>query len=213
VDSGCLPQFEEALSGGANVNAKDENRVPLLLHAVAKGRRIMVQMLLAAGADPNLADWSGNTSVFRILSRPSPYRREDLTGILANQVAILDVLLAAKADINARRMTDKQTVLFDAARFNADDGSAGYWIKALIARGSEVGIRDQRGQTALMHAVLHVRPEVLAETLPILIAAGADVNVKDSAGKTPLQYVQKRAKRGQDFSEVTQLLIAAGAKL
>ncbi|HEX8139613.1 MAG TPA: ankyrin repeat domain-containing protein [Pyrinomonadaceae bacterium] len=212
VESGCLPKVEQALSNGADANARDDSGTPVLARAVAAGRRDVVQALLRAGAGPNATNAAGGSALLSILSRPSVYRAEDLPGILAKQLEILDDLLAAGADLEASDQSGR-TVLLEVARMNYDDGSPAVLLRGLIERGANVSARDGEGRTALMLAVLNTHPKVSLQALQILLAAGSDVNARDSSGKTALWYALERADTyGQrEWGQCLSMLTSAWA--
>jgi hypothetical protein len=83
-------------------------------------------------------------------------------------------------------------------------------IRALLARGAKVNIRDREGQTVLAFAIDTVPDHALALIIArILIAAGADVNLKANDEAVPLQLAvyEFEDKRG----ELVRLLLTAGA--
>jgi ankyrin repeat protein len=83
-------------------------------------------------------------------------------------------------------------------------------IRAMLARGAKVNIRDREGQTALVFAIDTVPERALVLTIArMLIAAGADVNLKANDEAVPLQLAvyEFEDKRG----ELVRLLLAAGA--
>jgi ankyrin repeat protein len=74
-------------------------------------------------------------------------------------------------NVNNKKYSDGMTALMlDARNGNLDA------IKALIATGADVDIKDDFGMTALMHAALNGQ----LDTVKLLIAEGADTNIKDS---------------------------------
>jgi Ankyrin repeats (3 copies) len=169
-------------------------------------------LLLIAALSQVASAQTEDTAVFRVLSRPSVYKAEELTGILEKQLAILDELLAAGANLEASDQAGR-TLLLEAARMNYDDGSPALLLKALIERGADVWARDGEGHTAIMLAVLNTHPKVNVETLPLLLAAGCDVNARDKAGKTAMDYARQRADTygEQEWRASLGLLASAGA--
>ncbi len=90
----------------------------------------------------------------------------------SNQAELVDALIAAGADINAR---DKRgaTPLFRAAGTGCSA-----CVARLLAAGADVSALDLRGRN-----VLHTAN---AETLPALLKAGASPLVRDTNGNLPL---------------------------
>jgi hypothetical protein len=182
------------------------------MDAVAAGHRGVTQALLRAGADPNASVGETGPPAFRFSSRPTAYYAADLPRILANQLAILDDLVAAGASIEARNGQGR-TLLLEVARMNYDDGSPSVLLSGLIERGADVSSRDREGRTAVILAVMHTLPKVNLKTLPVLLAAGADVNARDASGKTAADYARERADGFQrdEWQGVLRLLADAGA--
>ena len=58
----------------------------------------------------------------------------------------------------------------------------------LIAKGTDVNAKSNRGYTPLHEASKNEKTEILE----LLIAKGADVNAKDDDGDTPLDYAHRR---------------------
>lgn len=76
-------------------------------------------------------------------------------------------------------------------------------IARLIADGDDIG-RDRYGQTALMHAALHGRDEVLR----ILLLNGASMDVTAKYGLSPLMLAVIN-----HHTEIARQLVDAGADL
>jgi ankyrin repeat protein len=76
-------------------------------------------------------------------------------------------------------------------------------VKRLLAKGADVGEKDQDGATALMWAAYHGYPEITK----ILIKAGADVGEKDQDGITALM-----GAADQGHTEIVDLLKRFGAR-
>ena len=73
----------------------------------------------------------------------------------------------------------------------------------LIAKGTDVNAKSNRGYTPLHEASKNEKTEILE----LLIAKGADVNAKDDDGDTPLDYAHRRK-----YTEVAALLRKHGGK-
>jgi ankyrin repeat protein len=137
VSSGDPAMVELALKHDGNVNAKTSEGTPLLADAAGSyvnddavnaakfDSAKVVELLVAAGANPNSRDADGKTPIFE-----------------ASDAAVASALLRKGADPNARD-NDGQTALFD--RYFDEPKSA------LLAAGADVNARDKAGRTALFY--------------------------------------------------------------
>ena len=91
--------------------------------------------------------------------------------------AVAELLLANKADINAR--DDFEHTPLYAAAYNGNQDV----VALLIAQGAEVTVRDRQGWTPLHAAIFRGYKGVVEQ----LLVAKADVNAADKQGQTPLQ--------------------------
>ena len=117
----------------------------------------VVRRCIEAGADVNASGHLG--------MRPLHH------AVWAGNAGMVEVLLAAGADVNARDWAGA-TALWDASRPEV--------ISILVGAGVEVDAADHWGRTAL-----HVRWWDTGR-VEALVAAGADVNARDAMGNTPL---------------------------
>jgi cytohesin len=67
VIHGHVATAEMLVKAGADVNAQEEDEIPLLLQAVYSGRKEMVEFLLARRADANARDYDADTALFEAL--------------------------------------------------------------------------------------------------------------------------------------------------
>lgn len=111
------------------------------------------------------------------------------------QIAALIVALLSPALVGA---TDLETSLLAAARGGNRDA-----VKALVVRGVDLEVRDERGAGALHLASAYGHVDVVEA----LIAAGAEVNAIGPIGNTALHYAAQ-----EGFGEIAALLVAAGAR-
>lgn len=190
---------------GLNVNALDAaGRTPLyyatrgeaIFSAFFGGmpsfneRTTSVDLLLEAGANPNLADHRGWTPLH--------------VAAFANQERLVKALLAKKANVNARTETG-MTPLHLACRkgFVGKEELTSAALMLLpdemladLAESDLQGIAD--GLSVLFGS------SVKADAVGLLVKAGADLRAKDAAGRTPLGVALQSG-----FTEAQQALLAA----
>ncbi|MGN0820935.1 MAG: ankyrin repeat domain-containing protein [Akkermansia sp.] len=161
-------------------------RTPLMM-AVRRGAVEEVKALLAAGADPNAANWRKDTPLMHACQH--------------GYVEIVRMLLEAGADVNARD-EDGWTALMGECVSKANSGTR--IIEMLLERGADVTPTDNHyGHHALTYAAMSDK----AGHVALLIKAGADVNSRTVwFGETPLL----RALQCKASPEVIRLLLAAG---
>ena len=75
-------------------------------------------------------------------------------------------------------------------------------VELLIAKGADVNMRDDSGQTPLLNATSGGHKEIIE----LFIAEGADVNAKGYDGMTPLHVAALYGRK-----EIAELFIAKGA--
>jgi len=113
-------------------------------------------------------------------SLPSAFQAID-----SGDAARLKSLLKAGVDANTVRWCSSSTAyrgrsLLDHAVARGQVGC----VKALLAAGAGLSVRDDAGWTPLHRTCC--REEADPEVINALIAAGADVNARDKMGRTPL---------------------------
>jgi ankyrin repeat protein len=98
-----------------------------------------------------------------------------LSTLSGSDVGRLEALLAAGADPNCVVSESGRTLLMAA--------QSRPMIRLLLEHGADPGVRDNRGATALHHAVTcHEAMEII----PLLLEKGADIDSADDAGFTAL---------------------------
>ncbi len=189
----------------AEVNAKDENDETPVHHALFEGRKQVVDLLLAAGADINLyeAAYMGHAEKVRhLIDAGADISAKDAENDTPLYLAILgghadaaEVLLDNGANAN-ERLTEHdirdETLLHRAAQFDFEDVA-----RTLIAHGADIHARDGSGNTPL-HAAAYCGSVAVAR---MLLAHGADPNARSIDDKAPLDYAQEAG-----FADVAQLL-------
>jgi uncharacterized protein len=184
-----------------------------LIIAVANDRADEVKRLLARGLDPNSVDPNGDPLLF--IAARAGYR------------ATVDVLLAAKANVNAKNRFGDTPLM--AAALNghlevvrklrtqgadieprgwtpliyAATGGHDVVVAYLLDQGANVNAQSPNGTTALMMAVREGR----ASTFDLLMRRGADIQHRNENGASALDW----AKRSNETA-MAEKLRRAGAK-
>jgi ankyrin repeat protein len=182
--------------------------------AAMRGDREAVRAALARKADVNIAQVDGTTALhwaverddieladvlIRAGARPGAVTREGVTPLqlaaINGSAPMIDRLLKAGADANARLTPSGDTALMLAARTGKVDA-----LRTLVEAGADLNAKETwGGTTPLMWAV----SEGHAAAASMLIAAGADVNARS-------HYVA--AANGRGFEGRTPLANSADAK-
>ena len=157
--NGDIEAVKQYLAAGADVNAKNENRLTPLHLAGFKGHKEIAELLIAKGADVNAKDEGGYTPL-------------DRAG-LSKQTEITDLLHKHSGISGA---ADSVQVATSVGNIEA--------VKQHLTDGVDINARDSNQMTPLFHAVGN---EKMAVT-EFLIKEGAEINTYDNQWKTPLDY-------------------------
>jgi Ankyrin repeats (3 copies) len=144
------------LSMGAKVDLEQKGQFQglspsgtALAIAASSGRLEICKSLLAAGADVNKKNQHGMTPFLVALGR--------------GDIQCASTMLDYGADVNARDALG-QTPLMLLRQFDTNDPTAHHVLDELLAKGADVTVTDDKGQTAEDWALLYHRQE-LAERL------------------------------------------------
>ena len=184
IDSVCNKDtggVEVALKAGANPNTKYRGSV-ILCEAVDYSNYEITSILVDSGADVNGHDWNGRPVLMRaqtpemaklLIQSGADVNDAMGTTVLGHfaergKLDIVDVLLAAGADVNYRPK------YLPSALMCACEGNKPESVRALIAAGADVNCMTESGKTALSVAAFHNNPEVYN----LLISSGAKLSGK-----------------------------------
>lgn len=206
---------------GEDEVVRDPSRDLELVAAAGTGQLEEVKRLLREGASVDARDPVGNTAL--------------LAAVLANHLAVAEVLIEAGSDVNEpdrRRQSafliatsevgdDARLVelmLEHGADVEARDGYDGTGLIRAAERGyvqivrrlleSDVDVDhvNRLGWTALLEAVLLGDGGAAhTEVVRLLVEAGADAGIADRDGRTPLDHA-----RAKGYREIVTILEAAG---
>jgi uncharacterized protein len=152
----------------------------------------LVRIMLARGANPNLTlkapvlERIHNDGDTNLGDGATPLMRAAKDA----DVPVMQALLAAGADVNARTKVGKTPLMFAASRLGGFRGTPnrGAEQDALAAialcldRGAAIDATDQNGQTALHLSVAQAEDSIVR----LLADKGANLQAKDKQGRTPL---------------------------
>lgn len=183
IVDGDQERFELLLAQGIDPNAKTITTTPLIGAAAYFGREMMLEALLAKGADFRIVDGEGWTVLHY--------------AALGGHPRIVGRMIALGLNADARIRSDGMTPLAMAAVRGHDEV-----VQLLLAHHADVNIPDLGGNTPLLHAAMRGR----TATVRLLIARGADVNIASRPGWTPLM-----AAAWEGHEDTVKLLLKHGA--
>ena len=181
---------------GVNVDDQNKENVTALMFACMNGNEDTIKILLNAGADPNLEDVDGNTSLYYAVC-----------GAVNAESIGIDLILETKACSHISN-ANYDTCLCESARVDCcRDMIQGIecnkeMLQAIIDHGADVNATNKQHVTALMKSC----QEGNADAINILLKAGADPDIVDCEGATALLLACETAQK-----ESVDVLLRAGA--
>ncbi|MBI4424587.1 MAG: ankyrin repeat domain-containing protein [Elusimicrobia bacterium] len=163
--------IDKGSSLGVEVDFGMARATPLHIAIQSSSPAVLTSFLLARGADPNARGVFGRTPL--IAAAASQYYG-------ATQLAVVEALLNAGADIDACDETGR-TALMWAAMANLPVAVS------LLVRGADTDHADKDGETALMYAVREWNPGVVIA----LLDRRVDQEKRNAAGRTALDIARE----------------------
>ena len=191
-----LRLVRDYLARGLDVNAPTALGERPIVYASRTLRAEAVDLLLSAGADPNLPNGAPNREQDSALHGVSRHGGQ-VTPVIDAGVRIVKALLAKGADPRARNR-ERGTPLQYAAAQRPELATL------LIEAGADVRAADATGRTPL-HAAAQGGQLALAK---LLLDRGADVNAEEGGGLTPLLIA-----RDQKHRDMEQLIASRGGRV
>jgi ankyrin repeat protein len=204
VREGNLESIKALIAAGADVNAKSELGMTVLMRAATFGKVDVVKALIAAGANVNAKDNDGQTALMRA-AYDELVGHEDSDG-----ADCIEALIAAGVNVNEKDNRSETALMRAAHGGNADS------VRALIAAGADVNAKKENGDLVLITAACSAKGAF--DKVRALITAGADVNTRDSSGNTALalsghkevtallrQHALERSSRTEAESKVRKM--------
>lgn len=163
IQRGDIDQVERHIYWGTDINTPfPSGRYPLH-EAAVKGRIILLDMLIDAGARVDVKDGTGRSAL-------------DLA-ILNGRIQAAWVLIRADAQ------HDPSQLLLLAAKRDVEDRDVVAFLKEL---GADMNATDENGDTALLIAISRNNNRLVNH----LVEHGVDVNLPNREGRSPLRVAQ-----------------------
>lgn len=212
---GRLDAAQVLLAAGADVNAKNNFGETALMWSSRHGHLEIVRILLAAKADANAKDKDGNTALMWVpqYGRPAARSREqkDLSfqeesNTYHRQLEIVQALLAANADVNAKTQHLSTKAMWEASLRNHEEISTSLALQRKHECDAMANVDSTEQMTDGSTALMWASSEGHLEIVRALLAAGADVNAERRDGLTALIFASTNG-----YFEIVQDLLTAGA--
>jgi uncharacterized protein len=170
IEAGDGPVVRSLLEAGASPEVSGgANSIPALHIAVGRGRVDLVNLLIAAGANPNRRDVTGLTPMMLAACRG------DLDAV--------ELLLKSGADVNARDFNGTTSLMLAQGHDLV--------VEALLRAGADVNAKSEgQGLTALMYAC----DSGNIKCVRLCLDAGADVDQKDHRDWSAIEFARHRKK-------------------
>lgn len=185
---GNIEAIDMLIRYGSDINNRSQEQRAPLMYGIQSENVATVETLLFHKADPNIIDTNGTTPLMNGLTLQNVY----------NRLAITDLLIHAKANINHKDFSNTNSFYY-ALKINDAD-----LIDFLLEYHYKPNEQIQIG----LRPVHIVAEEKNSAIMDILLKHRANPNIKDFNGKTPLIIV---ASKQDQKNDIARLLIDAKA--
>ena len=182
----CTEVFQAVLSHGVDVNATNKKNKTALVIACHKGNTDAINILLNAGADPNIPDCKGATCIHHAV-------------IKGCSKDVLETIMNHGADVNATNKNN-ETALMLACEKGSKEA-----INVLLSAGADPSIAKADGDTGLHYAVYG---DCNKEVLQSILRHGVDVNATNKKNVAALMIACHKGN-----TDSIDTLLNAGADL
>jgi len=212
VRAGHLEEVQLLLDAGADVNATMNarsrtwvyNQAPAITHAVLTNHSEVVELLIAYGADLELAELillesgADPNPISKHTNWETPLHYAAEAGAIDAVQALLDGGVEVDVRIDQGRSPMMNII---------KEGKSGYGspvVKVLLDNGADPNLQDNSGSTALHYAAMNGRVDIIQ----LMIEHGASLDLTNDLGNTALHLSSSRSKSG-----AVSVLIEQGASL
>ncbi|MBE0497431.1 MAG: ankyrin repeat domain-containing protein [Campylobacterales bacterium] len=187
---------EYLIKRGAKMEIPDSAGHTPLMGATVQADPEMVQLLIKSGAAVDVRPSSNIllTPLVAAAANIDPFKHKDY-------ISILKTLLDNKADVNFQAGNGRTALI--AAAQSSNHAQAYEKAQLLVAKGANLDIVNDKGETALMLA----SDTGNGKLVKLLLQSGADVNVKNGAGESAVNYANR-----QNNQAISTTLVEKGAK-
>ncbi len=172
-EKGGLPYARLFLERGADPNAVNAYKAPLIFWAAETGNPELLRLFKEFKADFNAVNDHGESVLYDAVSKDEP------------KMELIAVLIENGADLNFTRVRNEKSVLMLAVSDRSATKEQA--VDLLLKNGANPNAANSRGRTALMMAVSEPRNPSL-KVIESLLNAGAVIDTQDKDGATALTY-------------------------